>query len=277
MKCVKYIKNLIDTLSGLCYDALTTTEEVFEMSFIHAADRKEFLSALQTLEAGDCIEIDGFASVAASAAELLAAAVQIADRGAELVSLREGVDTRGEANERFFALCRALHALGGEKSARRREGVEKAKEEGRYKGRKPIAVDEGLFDSVVALWQGGEITAREAMSRLKLKPNTFYRRIKEREEQKMKDYKKVEQELRSEIKEAAKQSRRDLDELKKQVKAEAKEVKKAADEKLELHDVERELRHDRIRAEAEHHEAVRQMKKDVEAEAKELKKLMDEG
>ena len=76
-------------------------------------------------------------------------------------------------------------------------------------------------------------------------------------------------------KQPAKQSRRDLDELKKQVRAEAKEVKKAADEKLELHDVEREMRHDRIRAEAEHHEAVKQMKKDVQTEAKELKKLLE--
>ena len=155
--------------------------------------------------------------------------------------------------------------------------MERAKEEGRYKGRKPIAVDENLFDSVVALWQDGQITAREAMARLELKPNTFYRRIKEMEEMKMKDYKKVEQEIKSEIKEAAKQSRKDLDELKKQVKAEAKEIRKAADEKLELHDVEREMRHDRIRAEAEHHDAVRQMKKDVEAEAKELKKLMEDN
>ena len=93
----------------------------------------------------------------------------------------------------------------------------------------------------------------------------------------MKDYKKVEHEIRDEIKEAARQSRRDLDALKKQVRAEAKEVKEAADEKLKLHDVEREMRHDRIRAEVEHRDAVRQMKKDVEAEAKELKKLTEEG
>ena len=134
--------------------------------------------------------------------------------------------------------------------------------EGKYRGRKPIVIDEGLFDQVVQLWQSGQISARQAMARLELKPNTFYRRIKEREEQKMKDYKQVEHEIRSEIKEAARQSRKDLDELKKQVRSEAKELKKTADEKLELHDVEREMRHERIRAEVEHHDAVRQMKKD---------------
>ena len=246
------------------------------MSLRHTSDRQSFMESLQALESGDCIETDSFAAAAGSSAELLEAVASIAGRGADFVSLQEGIDTRSETGKAFFALCRALRALDeGKNRPRRRDGIEKAKEEGRYKGRKPIAVDEGLFDSVVSLWQNGEITAREAMAKLDLKPNTFYRRIKEREEQKMKDYKKVEHEIKEEIREAAKQSRRDLDELKKQVRAEAKEVKKAADEKLELHDVEREMRHDRIRAEAEHHEAVKQMKKDVQTEAKELRKLLE--
>ena len=242
------------------------------MTMRYAASPEELREALEALEAGDCLQIESFSAAVTNAAELLDAAEKLAARGADLVSLHEGLDTRSEGGKLFFPLCRSLRGLGFAKPARRREGVERAKVEGRYKGRRPISVDEGLFDSVVSLWQSGRITAREAMARLDLKPNTFYRRIKEREEQKMKDYKKVQHE----IKEAAKQSRKDLDELKKQVRAEAKEIKKSADEKLDLHDVEREMRHDRVRAEAEHNEAVRQMKKDVEAEAKELKKLMEE-
>ena len=65
-----------------------------------------------------------------------------------------------------------------------------------------------------------------------------------------------------------------MDDLKKQVRAEAKELKKAADDRLDAHDVEREIRKDRIRAELEHADGVRQMKKDVEAEAAELKKVL---
>ena len=246
------------------------------MSLRHASDRQSFFQNLELLETGDCLEIDSFAASGADSAELLDAINSVADRGADFVSLLEGIDTRSATQLSFFALCRAIRALDeGKIHARRRDGIEKAKEEGHYKGRKPIAVDEDLFDSVASLWRSGEITAREAMARLDLKPNTFYRRIKEREELKMKDYKKAERELKEEIKEVAKQSRRDLDELKKQVKAEAKEVKKAAGEKLELHDVEREIRRDRSRAEAEYQETVRQMKKDVEAEAKEMKKILE--
>lgn len=239
--------------------------------------REEFRAVIEKLQPGDCIETESLGALAGSAKELLDALEQIGARQADFVCRQEQIDTRGEQGALLFRLCAVLNAL--EQSGRRekqRRGIERAREEGKYRGRKPIAVDEEQFDSVAALWQSGQISARQAMARLDLKPNTFYRRIKEREELKMKDYKKVEHEIRSEIKEAAKQSRKDLDELKKQVRSEAKELKKAADDKLELHDVEREMRHDRIRAEVEHHDVVKQMKKDVEAEAKELKKLVGE-
>ncbi len=245
------------------------------MTIYTAADRQAFQTLLPTLCTGDCVQVDSMEAIAANSAEVFEAAAALEEHEAELISRREGIDTRDENGKIFFALCRALCELDAARPPRKREGIEKAKEEGRYKGRKPIPVDESLFDSVVSLWQSGEITAREAMARLDLKPNTFYRRIKEREELKMKDYKKVEHEIKEEIKEAARQSRRNLDELKKQVRAEAKEAKKAADETLELRDVEREMRRDRARAEDEHKENVRQMKKDVEAEAKELKKMME--
>ena len=246
------------------------------MALRHASDNESFITVVESLESGDTVEVNGFDSVVNSTAELLDGICRIADRGADFVSLRDGIDTRTDAEQIFFTVCRVLYALDeGKGRTRRRDGIEKAKAEGRYKGRKPIAVDESLFDSVVVLWQGGQITAREAMSKLNLKPNTFYRRIKEREEQKMKDYKKAQREIRDEIREAAKQSHRDLEELRKQVHEEAKEVKKAADEKMELRDVEREIRHDRQRAETQYQETVRQMKKDVKAEAAQLKKLVE--
>lgn len=61
---------------------------------------------------------------------------------------------------------------------RQREGIAIAKEQGKYKGRQPIKVDENAFQAECAKWRAGEITATEAMKRLGLKPNTFYRRAK---------------------------------------------------------------------------------------------------
>ena len=56
--------------------------------------------------------------------------------------------------------------------------VEIAKAEGKYKGRKPVAVNEATFRAVCARWRAGEITATAAMQEVGLKPNTFYRRVK---------------------------------------------------------------------------------------------------
>lgn len=59
-----------------------------------------------------------------------------------------------------------------------RIGIEKAKRQGKYEGRTPIAIDEKQFKSICAKWRNGEITARDAMKALDLKPNTFYRNVK---------------------------------------------------------------------------------------------------
>ena len=135
------------------------------------------------------------------------------------------------------------------------------------KGRKPIALDEDLFDKVVRRWQSGEITARAAMQELDLKPNTFYRRVKER-------YDDMD-EIRREIKNSAREERQELRELKKQVKAEAREVKKAAkdiaEDTISAHRMEKEIRKEKIAAKIDHKKEVDELRKTVEAEAEAIK------
>ena len=204
------------------------------MSTVFCSDRKTFQAALRALNPGDCIQTDALASLAETPEELISSLVQLQERGGDLLCEKEGIDTTDPRGAAVFAICRALLELSKNgKHKRRRDGVEKAREEGRYKGRKPIEVDEALFNAVVARWKNGEISARQAMTELELKPNTFYRRIKQQEEQKIKDYKKVQQALRAEIKAASKKSHRELDDLKRQVRAQAKEGKKTAEERPE--------------------------------------------
>ncbi len=242
------------------------------MSTIYVPDPEALRDALETLQPGDCVLADSFQSVAGSSKELLALVEKLRERQVDFRSSREGVDTTGAKGSFFFHVCQEMAALDRQQVlAHRREGIARAREEGKYKGRRPIAVDETLFDEVAARWHAGEITAREAMSRLDLKPNTFYRRIKEREESKMKDYKKMEKEFREEIKDSARQSKKAMDELKKQVRDEAKELKKTADERLDAHDVEKEIRREKRRAEAERSEELRQLRRDVEEEARAYK------
>lgn len=64
--------------------------------------------------------------------------------------------------------------------SRQKQGIEIAKAQGKYKGRKPISVEN--FPDIYNQWKSNLITARKAMELLGgIKPNTFYRRVKEYE------------------------------------------------------------------------------------------------
>ena len=62
---------------------------------------------------------------------------------------------------------------------RQKEGIAIAKEQGVYEGRQKLKIDKERFEAVVKDWRAGNITATRAMEILNLKPNTFYRRVKE--------------------------------------------------------------------------------------------------
>ena len=66
-----------------------------------------------------------------------------------------------------------------ERNANRQEGIEKAKKNGKYTGRKPIEVDENSLRQVAKELDEGLITVEEAMRRTKISSrSTFYRKLK---------------------------------------------------------------------------------------------------
>ena len=64
---------------------------------------------------------------------------------------------------------------------RQREGIEIAKLQGKYKGRKPIPIDWEKFGQLYGGWKLKKITARDFMRKMGLSANTFYRRVREYE------------------------------------------------------------------------------------------------
>lgn len=69
-----------------------------------------------------------------------------------------------------------------EKRAKRQtEGIIEAQKKGIKFGRQPIQLNESEFMTVYNSWKAAEINARQAMNILGIKPNTFYRRVKEYE------------------------------------------------------------------------------------------------
>jgi len=63
-------------------------------------------------------------------------------------------------------------------SKRQKKGIEKARQEGKYQGRKAINVDDIKLQDTVKRYNAGHITSDEAAKLLGVSKSTFYRRIK---------------------------------------------------------------------------------------------------
>lgn len=142
-------------------------------------DRKEFKEMMAFIRAGDILIVESISRIARNTRDLLTIVSNLTDKGVEFVSLKENIDTATPHGRFMLTVFGALAELERDSILeRQREGIEIAKAEGKYKGRKPVAIDEAKFRAVCARWRAGEITATTAMKEVGLKPNTFYRRTK---------------------------------------------------------------------------------------------------
>lgn len=143
-------------------------------------EREQLNALLNFCREGDTIIVESISRIARNTKDLLAIVDTITKKGAEFVSLKENIDTSTPQGKFMLTVFGALAELERANILeRQQEGIAIAKEEGRYQGKPKKNIDRGAFEEVVKRWRAGEITATEAMKRLNLKPNTFYRRVKE--------------------------------------------------------------------------------------------------
>ena len=160
-------------------------EQKAEKLFIDKAsgkntDRKAFKEMMGFVRAGDMVIVESISRIARNTRDLLSIVSELTEKQVEFVSLKENIDTTTPQGRFMLTVFGALAELERENILeRQREGIAIAKDEGKYKGRKPLEIDEEQFKNVCARWRAGEVTATAAMKEVGLKPNTFYRRVKE--------------------------------------------------------------------------------------------------
>lgn len=143
-------------------------------------DRAAFKEMMSFVRTGDVVIVESISRIARNTRDLLSIVSELTEKGVEFVSLKESIDTTTPQGRFMLTVFGALAELERESILeRQREGIEIAKSDGKYKGRKPVDVDEKLFRTVCKKWRNGEMTATAAMKEVGLKPNTFYRRVKE--------------------------------------------------------------------------------------------------
>lgn len=143
-------------------------------------DRVAFKEMMSFVRMGDIVIVESISRIARNTRDLLSIISELTEKGVEFVSLKESIDTTTPQGRFMLTVFGALAELERENILeRQREGIEIAKSEGKYKGRKPVDYDEDKMKTLCKKWRDGGMTATAAMNELGLKPNTFYRRVKE--------------------------------------------------------------------------------------------------
>jgi DNA invertase Pin-like site-specific DNA recombinase len=146
-------------------------------------DRPKLQEMMSFIREGDTLIVESISRFARNTRDLLDLVERLKEKRVEFVSKKENIDTSTPTGQFMLTVFGAMAQLERDTILeRQREGIEEAKKLGKYKGRKPIAVDEDLFAEQYRLWKNGETQPKYMMRVLGLKPATFYRRVKAYEE-----------------------------------------------------------------------------------------------
>lgn len=142
--------------------------------------RPELKRMMDFVREGDIVIVESISRFARNTRDLLELVEQLTEKKVEFISKKEALDTSTPSGRFVLTIFGAVAQLEREYLLQRqKEGIAIAKQEGKYKGRKPVERPE--LNVVVASWKRGEITAVEAMRRLKVSKTTFYRIVQKQD------------------------------------------------------------------------------------------------
>lgn len=141
-------------------------------------NRPELQKMMEYVRKGDTVIVESISRFARNTRDLLELVEKLTAKGVEFVSRKEAIDTTTPTGKFMLTVFGAVAELEREYILQRqREGIAIAKEQGKYKGRKPIDAPE--LEQVTAKWKSGAITATEAMRTLHMTKTTFYRKVRQ--------------------------------------------------------------------------------------------------
>jgi len=148
-------------------------------------NRPELQSMLDYIREDDTIYVKDFSRLARSTKDLLDIVEKLNKKGVKLISLKENLDSNTPTGKLMLTMIGAIYEFERTNLLeRQKEGIAIAKRDGKYKGRKEIK-HPANFGEIYPIWKNRTITGLEAMKRLSLKPNTFYKLVKDWEDGKV--------------------------------------------------------------------------------------------
>lgn len=134
---------------------------------------------INRLQPGDEVKLNKVSDISSNRSQLSGTLFRLLQSGA-IIHIKEDNMMFSIENcnplyilERMTAYDKSYHSM------RQQAGVERAKAEGKYKGRKRIAVDMLLFADIVEKFENGLLTEQQALDSVDMSRSTFYRRMRE--------------------------------------------------------------------------------------------------
>ena len=135
---------------------------------------------LSEMQYGDKVILESMETIAGTTAGLTDGMFHILVSGIDVVT-QDGkvlVDMMTRSAMVPYMMTQRLIAYR-ERIINRQVGIEQAKKDGKYTGRKPIEVDENMLGQIAKELDDGIITIEEAMKRMKINSrSTFYRKLR---------------------------------------------------------------------------------------------------
>ena len=135
---------------------------------------------LSTLQYGDKVIVDSMETIADTTAGFADEIFTVLTNGVDIISENGQILVDITTRSSMIPIIIAQKIIAQREYAKnRRSGIEQAKKQGKYTGRKPIEVDEKVLRQVNQELKAGLISVEEAMKRTKIgSKSTFYRKVR---------------------------------------------------------------------------------------------------
>lgn len=142
-------------------------------------DRPQFQTMIDFVRDGDELYISELSRLSRNLKDLLDTIEILENKNVKLISAKENIDTSTATGRCFIGMIGVFNQFEREIiHERTMQGIEVAKAQGKYKGRKPNEYDKDLLDNVLYGLANNSMTVTEASKKLGVTRATVYNLLK---------------------------------------------------------------------------------------------------